>query len=639
LGIAWLKSKVCHFSQLLEIIINSHEFKLAWTASGDGTSNKHIGYYSQHANIQKLPGDSESGGLEYDSLFFGLETPVDGTAGTLKDGWLAAVSHVAEVYNDSPLEERSGNFLQLVAVISWLFAMNSDHCSTEKKVARFMGEEVHDARLQILGEDEVLDQPDIQTDPAFEEAQEEMVKSVGGPSVWDALSHGEKALKTAMIIKNALISLGESAYASSSEEDKRLLDFYIWVGCGCHKDANSVKGGNSSMIEWWEKNGIPGPVPLANQDNRRILDNAAENGNPATSAEELAHNATTCGGVKAADIAGAIFHHKDDKKGQGSTFTFWFENEGIPLTFPNTSSVRYGSHCEAASVLMEYHDAFLRFLEYVRDAKDRRRFSNMEKNLYTALKCNATLTELATLALYGQAITHPYMREIRGKANRHTNMLDLGPLHKKVEEHIQRISDNPDILLSQTATYATGALDGLKWERPGAVTAILAMKGSLPHLSALISAFFSRALETWKHFTTEFTPGGIIDGATDCEKELAWVPATNDANESILGVLRQFMRYHPNASLALFNAQMKYQRNGTQEWEEKYVEEEDYKYVMNRVRAGESTGADKNRKKKLILAQIGKVERERAARKKAQRKKKERNAMLAKVDLIFDKMS
>jgi len=139
------------------------------------------------------------------------------------------------------------------------------------------------------------------------------------------------------------------------------------------------------------------------------LDDAVENGNPPTSAEELARNATTCGGVKAADIAGAIFHHKDDKKGQGSTFTYWFENEGIPLNFPNTSSVRYGSHCEAAAVLLEYHDAFLRFLEYVRDAKDRRRFSNMEKNLYAALKCNATLTELATLALYGQAITHQYM--------------------------------------------------------------------------------------------------------------------------------------------------------------------------------------------------------------------------------------
>ena len=115
---------------------------------------------------------------------------MDGTAETLKDGWLAAVSHVAEVYNDSPLAERSGDFLRLVAMISWLFAMNSDHCSTEKKVAQFLEEEVHDARLEILGEDEVLDQPDAQTDPAFEKAQEEMVKSVGGPSAWGALPQG-----------------------------------------------------------------------------------------------------------------------------------------------------------------------------------------------------------------------------------------------------------------------------------------------------------------------------------------------------------------------------------------------------------------------------------------------------------------
>jgi len=95
------------------------------------------------------------------------------------------------------------------------------------------------------------------------------------------------------------------------------------------------------------------------------LDDAVENGNPPTSAEELAHNATTCGGVKAADIAGAIFHHKDDKKGQGSTFIYWFANEGILLNFSDTSSVQYGSHCETAAVLLEYHDAFLRFSEYV----------------------------------------------------------------------------------------------------------------------------------------------------------------------------------------------------------------------------------------------------------------------------------
>ena len=60
-----------------------------------------------------------------------------------------------------------------------------------------LGEEVHDARLHILGEDEGLDQPDAQTDPAFKKAQKEMVKSVGGPGAWDALPQSEKALKTA----------------------------------------------------------------------------------------------------------------------------------------------------------------------------------------------------------------------------------------------------------------------------------------------------------------------------------------------------------------------------------------------------------------------------------------------------------
>jgi hypothetical protein len=54
--------------------------------------------YSQHTNIQKLPGDSESGELEYDSLFLGLETPADRTAETSKNEWLAVVSHVAEVF-------------------------------------------------------------------------------------------------------------------------------------------------------------------------------------------------------------------------------------------------------------------------------------------------------------------------------------------------------------------------------------------------------------------------------------------------------------------------------------------------------------------------------------------------------------
>jgi hypothetical protein len=116
------------------------------------------------------------------------------------------------------------------------------------------------------------------------------------------------------------------------------------------------------MMKWWGENDVPGPILLANRDNCIILNNAVNNST--TSAEVLACSAPTCGGVKAAEITGAIFHHKDDKKGQGNTFT-WFEHEGIPLNFPNTSTVCYGSYCEAAGVLIEYCDAFIQFLEYV----------------------------------------------------------------------------------------------------------------------------------------------------------------------------------------------------------------------------------------------------------------------------------
>ena len=53
----------------------------------------------------------------------------------------------------------------------------------------------------------------------------------------------------------------------------------------------------------------------------------------------------------------------------------------------------------------------------------------MEQNLWNALHCSGTLTEFAVLALYGQAISHPYMYEIHSASENKVNMLDLGTLH------------------------------------------------------------------------------------------------------------------------------------------------------------------------------------------------------------------
>ena len=46
---------------------------------------------------------------------------------------------------------------------------------------------------------------------------------------------------------------------------------------------------------------------------------------------------------------------------------------------------------------------------------------------------------------------------------------------------------------------------------------------------------------TWKRFISEFAPGGLIDEATAEEKELAWMPPTNDINEGAVGSFCVFM--------------------------------------------------------------------------------------------------
>jgi hypothetical protein len=441
------------------------------------------------------------------------------------------------MFQKSPLGKRSKNFDRVLDLMLKWMGMNTDHCSKAKKTSRLISEKKTDAVVQSLGENEVLEKSSEETDVVFEKFRIQMIDNAGGLETWNALEKHEQGIRIAVMIKEATKAVGENLFSDLSAEEQWELEFFIWVGCGCHKDSNSVLGGDTAMRAWWMKTDTPGPILLANRDNAVVL-NSVESTSQTNEATDHALNVTSRGGVKAASIAGAIFNHKDDKKGQQDTFRWWFKQSGIPINFPNTSSNRYGSNCAAAAVLIQYHNKFLQFLEFVRDRKDKRVFTNMELNLYNALRCKPTLTELATLALYAQAITHPYMRQIREPNSRTTNMLDLGPLHLKVEQHIDKIISHPELLMSANATYTTGAMDGKEWETPDAVAAILKMAPELPHLSNLVVEFFTGARGKWICFTSEFTPGGLIDEATDSQKDWAWMPPTNDLNEGILGVFR-----------------------------------------------------------------------------------------------------
>ena len=152
------------------------------------------------------------------------------------------------------------------------------------------------------------------------------------------------------------------------------------------------------------------------------------------------------------------------------------------------------------------------------------------------------MTELAVLAIYAEAISYPYMKSVRNCSDGAQNMLNLAPLHSHVYNHMQNIVNDPNILIGKNASYITGSLHGEEWQNSAVIQHILNLIPALPHFHDLFIAFFSGAAATWEQFTSEFAPGGLIDKATVEEKELAWMPTTNDENEGALGSFQQLMQ-------------------------------------------------------------------------------------------------
>ncbi|KAJ7229547.1 hypothetical protein B0H12DRAFT_1240213 [Mycena haematopus] len=197
-------------------------------------------------------------------------------------------------------------------------------------------------------------------------------------------------------------------------------------------------------------------------------------------------------------------------------------------------------------------------MEVIRWSKTNPSLTNIEKNLRDALNDPATLTELCAMVLYQQIISHPYLRQVRGPGTENVNLLDLGPLHKAVCDHIQSILDDPDILFGDELAFETGTLDGQPWHDPLAIEAVIKIMPSLPHLKAVTLAFLRGSLTTWIRFSSEFAPGGLIDECSATEKQLAWMPSTNDANEGALGAYRVAVRGKPSLTLQQYNSQAMY---------------------------------------------------------------------------------
>ena len=67
---------------------------------------------------------------------------------------------------------------------------------------------------------------------------------------------------------------------------------------------------------------------------------------------------------------------------------------------------------------------------------------------------------------------------MRGPGTEQVNMLDLGPLHFRVQEHMENIIQNPDFFLPPYGSYKSGAMDGEPWENPEVMVAISELSSS-----------------------------------------------------------------------------------------------------------------------------------------------------------------
>ncbi|KAF7346732.1 hypothetical protein MSAN_01811500 [Mycena sanguinolenta] len=238
------------------------------------------------------------------------------------------------------------------------------------------------------------------------------------------------------------------------------------------------------------------------------------------------------------------------------------------------------------------------------------------------------------MVLYQQIISHPYLRQVRGPGTENVNVLDLGPLHRAVCDHIQSILDNPSLIFDDELAFETATLDGRPWQDPLAIKAITNLIPSLPHLQAITLAFFRGSLTTWIRFSSEFAPSGLIDECSATEKQLAWMPSTNDPNEGALGAYRAAMRGKPSLSLHQYNSLAMYRRNDTQDFMDVVLTEEDHAYIMREARRIDSSGLERLRRQEVVDFRVKTAEMHKAKANAAAQKALETRRQLRKTVIV-----
>lgn len=676
----------------------------ALTTGGDGTTIKNRNYQAMNINMQVKKTyrsddqkGTESPEMERKIRFLGVQQTANHRAATQKDALIEQMHDAIDVFNRSPLGDTyntPGQPLSEAELAAKYLGSHGDHAEDQKATYRLLGNWKEELTLEWLGASYFHLKPREEQEMLMSSARFVFVEEIGGEDAWRALSDEEREKKEEEIRTMVYESLGPEAFDRLPESDKRRVKIFVFIGCGMHKDLNAVKGGNLGMIEFWLVMRV-GPVELPNRDNAIVLgalgglERGDDGFNDDCSGEEevwsdageeelseavsglamlqghqmtqsqvqqqhrtgvmarrvnevvqRARNVTKGGAIKSTTMMGNYLNPRDDKKGQQDVFRYYsLHTRGYTFKYPPTSNTRYSSHLDAAAETISDVDFYINFIYFVRDGKKNKTLNHLEANILKALTDPPTLTELAVLALYREVVALPFVEAVR--RNETDNALDFKPLYDNVLTHIEHLISEPSLILAPNCDPKMATLDSRKeWNCPDAIRAIHSRASEWPWLEGCFKAFLTGALSTWKRFSSEFNDDGLIAALTQAERDLAWMPATNDTNEGALGSTRVFKRSNPTAALPLFNAIYGFRRNETEDFRDAMLTSPDhFTFIIKEARQRQALRREQKRGLEIIQEEVREVEGRRQKAVANNDKKNARKEFLRNLALVTDRVA
>lgn len=520
----------------------------------DGTSDRNQHYQAHHMSVKDTNGDCRT-------MFLGMLKQNTHTAAQNAHDWeISIFEDIRAVWNASPLAQ--DNTVAQDQIFALICGLNSDHASEMKLTARKIQEIKQRIDRVKRGQLVIQGMTQEQLREHSQEVSSRCIEDAGGSDCWEQLSDTEHQSRTAAAQDAVAQRLGQQCFAQLPQAEQQSVDFWLWFGCFMHKELNLVVAGNEAMMAYWSSAGLTGPMLLPNKDN------AATIAAGSSDAQKRAEKVSTCGAAKMLDLFGTVVRNKDTKSGTQRTYNSFMEDcVGYPVEYPNTSRNRFQSTCAAACDVVMYRLAWLDFLDTLRWKKQQPGFTNIEQNVFSGLSDGPTLTECGALALLSQCLTVPFVKDARTAG---TNATTLGPLLCQLDAQARKLYHNPGLVTEAPpdVSHCDAVLNGEDYPEKAVIYAVQyhMRLGLMEHLNEVFQALLKGVIDKLPSFMAEYAADSPLSHATAEDLDRVFFPSTNDANEGILGYMRQWHRHRPNVSDAILNASAFYTRNGTGKW-------------------------------------------------------------------------